>query len=595
MVELVVIGFVAGIVAGISPCILPVLPVVLATGATTPEAQGTAWSTRARPVAVVAGLIVSFSLLILTGSEVISLLHLPQDLLRDTGIALLVLVGLGPLYPPLATVLERPFARIGLRQPSGKTGGFVIGLGLGVLFVPCAGPVLAAITVVGATHRVGFRAVILTVAFAAGAAVPLLAVAVAGSSLTQRVRALREHGTRVRQVSGVVLIVMALTIGLNVFSSLQHDIPGYTSALQKSVEGSSSVRKQLNALAGNGQASLASCSSQATSLVNCGPAPDFTGITAWLNTPGGAPLSLASLQGKVVLVDFWTYSCINCQRTLPDVEAWSKQYADDGLVVVGVHTPEFAFEHVVSNVRSQAGDLGVRYPVAIDNNYDTWNAYGNEYWPADYLIDATGAVRHVHFGEGDYATTEGLIRQLLTDAHPTGIALPPPSTWSTRPPPARSVRRPTSATGTSNTCCPATMSSTTGRRTTGSPPPSPSAASDCQGPGRTILRRRPPEEGPAWSSGSKPTTSTSSSGARAPSMSPSTVPIPKPLMSAGSQSCTPCTRARRSSRASCCFVPRLASRSTTSRSADGLSSPQRWLTAGCRAPSPTRRSKTPET
>ena len=426
MVELVVIGFVAGIVAGISPCILPVLPVVLATGATTPEAQGTAWSTRARPVAVVAGLIVSFSLLILTGSEVISLLHLPQDLLRDTGIALLVLVGLGFLYPPLATVLERPFARIGFRQPSGKTGGFVVGLGLGVLFVPCAGPVLAAITVVGATHRVGFRAVILTVAFAAGAAAPLLAVALAGSSLTQRVRALREHGTRVRQVSGVVLIVMALTIGLNVFSGLQRDVPGYTSALQKSVEGSSSVRKQLNALAGNGQASLASCNSQATSLVNCGPAPDFTGITAWLNTPGGAPLSLASLQGKVVLVDFWTYSCINCQRTLPDVEAWSKQYADDGLVVVGVHTPEFAFEHVVSNVRSQAGDLGVRYPVAIDNSYDTWNAYGNEYWPADYLIDATGAVRHVHFGEGDYATTEGLIRQLLTDAHPTGIALPPP-------------------------------------------------------------------------------------------------------------------------------------------------------------------------
>ena len=183
-------------------------------------------------MAVVAGLIVSFSLLILTGSEVISLLHLPQDLLRDTGIALLVLVGLGFLFPPLATVLERPFARIGSRQPSGKTGGFVVGLGLGVLFVPCAGPVLAAITVVGATHRVGFRAVILTVAFAAGAAVPLLAVALAGSSLTQRVRALREHGTRVRQVSGVVLIVMALTIGLNVFDGLQRDVPGYTSALQ---------------------------------------------------------------------------------------------------------------------------------------------------------------------------------------------------------------------------------------------------------------------------------------------------------------------------------------------------------------------------
>ncbi len=426
MVELVIIGFVAGIVAGISPCILPVLPVVLAAGATTPASEGTAWSTRARPVAVVAGLIVSFSLLILAGSEVISALHLPQDLLRDVGIALLVLVGLGFLFPPLATVLERPFSRIGFRQPSGKGGGFVLGLGLGVLFVPCAGPVLAAITVVGATHRVGFTAVVLTIAFAAGAAVPLLAVAIAGSSLTQRVKGLREHAARVRQVSGVVLIVMALTIGLNVFDGLQRDVPGYTSALQKNIEGSSSVRKKLGALTGNGEATLASCDSEATSLVSCGAAPNFAGITTWLNTPDGAPLSLPQLQGKVVLVDFWTYSCINCQRTLPDVEAWYKQYANDGLVVVGVHTPEFAFEHVVSNVRSQAATLGVQYPVAIDNNYDTWNAYGNEYWPADYLIDATGVVRHVHFGEGDYTTTEGLIRQLLMDAHPTGIALPPP-------------------------------------------------------------------------------------------------------------------------------------------------------------------------
>jgi cytochrome c biogenesis protein CcdA/thiol-disulfide isomerase/thioredoxin len=432
MVELVIIGFVAGIVAGISPCILPVLPVVLVAGATTPAPDGSSsvdgpwWRTRARPFAVVVGLVTSFSLLILAGSEVISLLHLPQDLIRDVGIALLVLVGLSFLFPPLATLLERPFARIGSHQPTGRASGFVVGLGLGVLFVPCAGPVLAAITVVGATHRVGFTAVILTVAFAAGAAVPLLAVALAGSGLTRRVKALREHGPRLRQVSGVVLIVMALTIGLNVFNSLQRDVPGYTSALQSHIEGSSSVRKKLSALTGTTKASLASCNSNATSLVMCGPAPNFTGITAWLNTPGGAPLSLPALQGKVVLVDFWTYSCINCERTLPNVEAWYKQYADDGLVVVGVHTPEFAFEHVVSNVRTEAASLGVHYPVAVDDNYDTWNAYGNEYWPADYLIDATGEVRHVHFGEGDYTTTEGLIRQLLTDAHPTGITLPPP-------------------------------------------------------------------------------------------------------------------------------------------------------------------------
>ena len=169
---------------------------------------------------------------VLVGSEVLSLLHLPQDFLRDAGIVLLVLVGLGFLFPPLSALLERPFARIGFRQPSGKSGGFVIGLALGVLFVPCAGPILAAITVVGATHRVGLTAVFLTVAFAAGAAVPLVAVALAGSELTKRVKALRERGPRLRQASGVILVAMALAIGLNAFGALQRDLPGYTSALQ---------------------------------------------------------------------------------------------------------------------------------------------------------------------------------------------------------------------------------------------------------------------------------------------------------------------------------------------------------------------------
>jgi cytochrome c biogenesis protein CcdA/thiol-disulfide isomerase/thioredoxin len=424
VIELIGIGFVAGIVAGISPCILPVLPVVLATGATSvAEGTGQSWRSRGRPAAVVAGLILSFSLLILVGSEVLSLLHLPQDFLRDAGIALLVLVGLGFIFPPLSAVLERPFARLGFRQPTGKSGGFVIGLALGVLFVPCAGPILAAITVVGATHRVGLTAVFLTVAFGAGAGVPLFAVALAGSELTKRVRSLRDRGPRLRQASGVVLIGMALAIGLNAFSSLQRDIPGYTSALQSRVEGSATVRQELGSLTGNGGASLAKCPPATTSLVNCGKAPAFTGITAWLNTPGGKSLSLSSLRGKVVLVDFWTYSCINCQRTLPHVEAWYQRYVKDGFVVVGVHTPEFAFEHVVSNVRTEAAQLGVHYPVAIDNNYATWNAYDNEDWPAEYLIDAQGDVRHIELGEGDYSLTEQFIRQLLRDAHP-GIALP---------------------------------------------------------------------------------------------------------------------------------------------------------------------------
>jgi len=440
MVELVIVGIAAGFLAAISPCVLPVLPVVLVAGAGEPAgtpsvpavdaggpvgaepAPGTAFRRVGlrRPLAVIAGLVLSFSLLILVGSELLSLLHLPQDTLRDAGIVLLIVVGLGYLIPPLGALLERPFARVRGRKPSGAGGGFVLGLALGVLYVPCAGPVLAALTVVGATHKVGLTAVILAAAFAAGTAVPLLAIAVAGGQLSGRVAAIRRHATQARRAGGVVLVAVAVAIAANAFAGLQRDLPGYSTALQ----GSAKIRKQLNGVTGARQTSLTDCNSSATTLVNCGAAPDFKGITAWLNTPGGRPLSIRELRGKVVLVDFWTYSCINCQRTLPHVEAWYAKYAKYGFIVVGVHTPEFAFEHVVSNVRSQAAALGVRYPVAVDDDYATWDAYDNEYWPADYLIDASGDVRHVHFGEGDYATTEQLIRQLLDAAHP-GLALPP--------------------------------------------------------------------------------------------------------------------------------------------------------------------------
>jgi cytochrome c biogenesis protein CcdA/thiol-disulfide isomerase/thioredoxin len=426
MVELVVVGVVAGFLAGISPCILPVLPVVLVAGnapasATGPGPGASRFGLR-RPLAVITGLVLSFSLLILVGSEILSLLHLPQDSLRDAGIALLIVVGLGYLIPPLGVLLERPFSRLGTRKPSGTTGGFVLGLALGVLYVPCAGPILAALTVVGATHRVGLTAVILAAAFAVGTAVPLLAVAVAGGQLTGRVAVIRRHATQARAAGGVVLVAMAVAIAANAFAGLQRDLPGYSTALQ----GSAKIREQLNGLTGVRQTSLTKCNANATALVNCGPAPNFKGITAWLNTPGGRPLSIRELRGKVVLVDFWTYSCINCQRTLPHIEAWYSKYARYGFVVVGVHTPEFAFEHVVSNVRAESAALGVHYPVAIDDNYATWNAYDNEYWPADYLIGANGDVQHVHFGEGDYATTEQLIRELLAAAHP-GRSLPPPT------------------------------------------------------------------------------------------------------------------------------------------------------------------------
>jgi len=430
-VTLIFVALAAGLIAGISPCILPVLPVVFFAGVAAPDATEMPKGAWRRSVAIVLGLVVSFSLLVLIGSEILSGLHLPQSTLMWVGVGLLGLVGIGFVVPAVGELVERPFARMIGRQPSSSSGGFVIGLALGLVFVPCAGPVLAAITVLGATHDVHFETVLVTLAFAIGAVVPLLFIALAGGGLVHRVQSVRQRAPLYRKIGGVVLVAMAIGIATNSFDFLQRDVPGYTSVLQKNIEGSTSIRKQLNALKG-GQGthgvsgSLVACPSSSPGLVTCGLAPNFTDVTTWLNTPQDKPLTMKGLRGKVVLVDFWTYSCINCQRSLPHVEAWYKRYAPYGLEIVGVHTPEFAFEHVISNIKAQAKSLGVKYPIAVDNNYGTWNAYDNEYWPAEYLIDAQGVVRHVDFGEGNYALTETLIRKLLVAANP-GLKLPPPT------------------------------------------------------------------------------------------------------------------------------------------------------------------------
>ena len=267
--------------------------------------------------------------------------------------------------------------------------------------------------------------------FALGAAIPLLAIALAGDRVIERNRALSGRVRRLRPVAGALLIVMALVVGLNGITALQRWLPTYTQSLQKIVERNSFVTHQLHTLEypHSGDGSLSACVSAASlsdvsGLQKCGVAPAFTGITAWLNTPGNRPLRLSALHGHVVLVDFWTYSCINCQRTLPHVEAWYSRYHRDGFDVVGVEAPEFAFEHVVSNIAAAARALGVDYPVAVDDNLDTWTAYQNNYWPAEYLIGPDGVIRHVGYGEGSYGETEGYIRSLLLAAHPH-LSLPP--------------------------------------------------------------------------------------------------------------------------------------------------------------------------
>jgi cytochrome c biogenesis protein CcdA/thiol-disulfide isomerase/thioredoxin len=376
-------------------------------------------SARLRPYLIVAGLALSFSLITLLGTLVLSALPLPKDFIRWAGLVVLVLLGIAMLFPRVEELLERPFARIPQLRTTGQHGGFILGLALGAVYVPCAGPVLAAITVAGATDKIGAHTVVLTVAFGVGTAIPLLFFALAGRQVAERVRAFRGRQRRVRALAGVVVIGLAVALTFNVTDALQRAIPDYTNALNTALD--KAGQQDL----GSGQsATLAACAqSPATSLENCGKQPAIGGIQQWFNTPGDAALSAAQLKGKVVLVDFWAYSCINCQRAITHVEAWYKDYAADGLVVIGVHTPEYAFEHVASNVEAGASRLNITYPVAIDNNYTTWNNFGNDSWPADYLIDATGEVRHVSIGEGGYSTTESLIRQLLTAAHPT-VKLP---------------------------------------------------------------------------------------------------------------------------------------------------------------------------
>jgi cytochrome c biogenesis protein CcdA/thiol-disulfide isomerase/thioredoxin len=421
---LLLIGLVGGIITGLSPCVLPVLPVVFFGGGAGPDAEPGAGSARRRPYLIVAGLTLSFAVFTLFGSFILASLHLPDDAIRWLGLALLVLVGLGLLVPPLGHLLERPFYRFPQRISSNGGNGFVLGIALGAVFVPCAGPVLAAITVAGATNHIGLRTLGLTLGFAVGTAIPLLAFALAGRGISQRLGAFRRHQGAFRAVSGMVMIVLAIALTFNLSDIIQRDIPNYTQAAANSLEKGASAA---TGSGGGSSVSLQECQTAAeyggSGLEECGQAPGFAGIQQWFNTPGDKPVTLASLKGKVVLVDFWAYSCINCQRELPHVEAWYKDYAADGLEVVGVHTPEYAFEHVPSNVAAGVSRLGLTFPVALDNAYDTWNAYDNQSWPASYLIDATGQIRHVSIGEGDYTGEEQLIRQLLTAAHP-GVALP---------------------------------------------------------------------------------------------------------------------------------------------------------------------------
>jgi len=387
----------AGVITAISPCVFPVLPILFAGGGT---------GGRRRPVAIIAGLVASFATFTLFATWILNRLGLPTDLLRNLAIALLFLLAATLIFPQLGVLLERPLYFLSRRRTrSDLGGGFLLGASLGLVFVPCAGPVLGAISANAARVHFGWRTILVTVFYSLGTAVPMLAIAFLGEDVTRRLRA---SAVQVRLALGVVMALAALAIVFNADQKLQTWFPGYTDFLQSKVERNSVANKELAKLQRRGSSTAGAT------------APPFKGIDTWINS---RPLTLAKLRGKVVLVDFWTYSCINCLRTLPHLEAWDRRYRKAGLVIVGVHTPEFAFEHVVSNVRKATRRLGVRYPVAIDNGYKTWDAYRNDAWPAEYLIDRRGQVREVKKGEGNYGDTERKIQALLGE--PAGAQLAP--------------------------------------------------------------------------------------------------------------------------------------------------------------------------
>ena len=423
--DVIIIGLLGGLITGISPCILPVLPVIFLTGgAQSARFEGgegsAAPARRSRPYLVIAGLIVSFTLVTLVGSLVLGLLNLPQDIIRWAGIGVLAILGVGLLVPKVERILEKPFQRFQSRKEVKNQGsGFGVGLALGAVFVPCAGPVLAAIIVAGATGQIGLGTVMLTVAFALGVAVPLLVFALAGRGVIERIRAFRTRERGLRIAAGIAMIALAIGLAFNVPQALQRLVPDYTAELQQKLTDNDEAAEALSlgGLITDENRELDNCTNGADELESCGTAPQIRGIEQWLNTDGGASIGLEELRGQVVLIDFWAYSCINCQRSIPHVVGWDETYGDLGLQIIGIHSPEYAFEKDAKNVAAGIRDFGIEYPVALDNDLSTWTNYRNRYWPAHYLIDAEGTVRHISFGEGNYAATESMIRELLLDAN----------------------------------------------------------------------------------------------------------------------------------------------------------------------------------
>jgi cytochrome c biogenesis protein CcdA/thiol-disulfide isomerase/thioredoxin len=415
MVLLTLFALVAGAATAVTPCVLPVLPALLSASA----AGG-----RRRPLGIVLGLAGTFTIAVVALASLVHGVGLAGNGVRVFAEVVLIGFGLALLLPGVAARLEAPLARLSRLGPRSRGSGFWSGLGvgaaLGFAYTPCAGPILAAVISVSASEGTSARLVVVAVAYAAGSAVVLLLMALGGQWIGERIRR-AGRGVSLQRAMGVVMIAtavaMATQLDVRFQSALAKNLPEFAIDPTSGLERTHAVRSRLAGLRGGevrfGPASAHAATPSKDGLRDYGPAPNFAKTQRWFNSQ---PLSLASLRGHVVLVDFWTYTCINCIRTLPHLEAWDARYRSAGLTIVGVHTPEFPFEHDAGNVQKAIRAEGIHYPVVQDNDYGTWDAYANQYWPAEYLIDARGHVRYVHFGEGDYAKDEHAIRTLLAEA-----------------------------------------------------------------------------------------------------------------------------------------------------------------------------------
>lgn len=401
MLILLLFSFLAGVATVLSPCVLPVLPALLSAGG----GKGVF-----RPWGIVCGVIFSFTFFTLSLTALVHWTGISPDFLRYLAIALIAGFGLILIFPALSDKFAALFsgvADIGQAVQaqskwfgSGFWSGFVLGIALGLVWTPCAGPILASITALVATRAVTWEAFWITLAYSIGAALPMLLIIYGGQKLVR----VTPYGEWIRKGFGVLMIIAAFAIALHYDVKFQQFALQYIPLID--IENNTLVINELQKLGGK----RSKFSGDTSSLPKLEAVPELVGITDWVNT---GPITFDQLRGKVILVDFWTYSCINCIRTFPYLKEWYAKYKDKGLVIVGVHTPEFEFEKNPKNVQEAVKRFGILYPVAMDNNYKTWQNFENLYWPAHYLVDKTGIVRSFHFGEGAYMETENQIRTLL--------------------------------------------------------------------------------------------------------------------------------------------------------------------------------------